>query len=285
MSRALSRRSFLGSAGLAGALGLAGAAGLSGCVQRESEKPVARPDRVAPAALTDVVLRVGDQKGGTEALLRASGQLTGTPYRVEFSTFTSGPPQVEALDAGRIDFALTGNTPPIFGAASGARLRLVSRFGNEGRGEQILVARDSPVRSVADLRGRRVAVGKGTSAHGHLLLQLRHAGMGIGDVTPVFLQPAEGRSAFRRGDVDAWAVWDPYTAMAERDQSFAVRTLATAAEVADGAWFGLAAVDALEDAGRSSAIADLSVRLARAGTWSSQNLDRWAPARDLRLQP
>ncbi|GAA1703726.1 ABC transporter substrate-binding protein [Dietzia cercidiphylli] len=246
----------------------------AGCATRDSEAAAPVPDRVDLAGLSDLVLRVGDQKGGTQALLTAAGQLDDLPYEVEFSTFTSGPPQVEALNAGQIDVAVTGNTPPVFGAAAGARASIVSAYANGGEGDRILVPGDSSVRTVADLAGRKVLVAKGTSAHGHLLLQLRRAGVSPESVDLVFLQPAEAGSAFSRGDADAWAIWDPYTAITQTTTD--ARTIATAAEASNGFWFGLASHDALADARRQTAIADLLVRLAEAGTWSAENPARWA---------
>ena len=149
--------------------------------------------------VADVTLQVGDQKGGTESLLRAAGALDGLPYKVAFSTFTSGPPQVEAATAGKIDFAITGNTPPIFGAASNAKVKVVSAYDGGGTGDQVLVHADSPITTIADLRGKRIAVGKGSSAHGHILAQLKNAGLTPADVQLVFLQPADALSAFTAG--------------------------------------------------------------------------------------
>lgn len=255
---------------LAVAVMLAGA----GCATRESEAQAPAPDRVDLAGLSDLVLRVGDQKGGTQALLTASGQLDDLPYEVEFSTFTSGPPQVEALNAGQIDVAVTGNTPPVFGAAAGARASIVSAYANAGEGDQILVPGNSDVQTVADLAGRKVLVAKGTSAHGHLLLQLRRAGVDPSSVEFVFLQPAEAGSAFSRGDADAWAIWDPYTAITQTTSD--ARTLATASVAGNGFWFGLASHDALADERRQTAIADFLVRLAKAGTWTVDNPSEWA---------
>ena len=105
--------------------------------------------------LAGLTLQVGDQKGGTESLLRAARPLDDLPYKVAFSTFTSGPPQIEAATAGKIDFAITGNTPPIFGAASNAKVKVVSAYNGGGVGDQVLVHADSPITSIADLRGKR----------------------------------------------------------------------------------------------------------------------------------
>ena len=106
---------------------------VTACVSRAlGPQPLAVPAAVPAPELSGVALHVGDQKGGTEALLRAAHVLDGLPYRVEFSTFTSGPPQIEALNAGRIDFAITGNTPPVFGAAANSKTRVVSVVGRLG---------------------------------------------------------------------------------------------------------------------------------------------------------
>ena len=133
---------------------------LTGCVSREDSSGTQKaPETVPLSELSDVTLQVGDQKGGTESLLRAAGALDGLPYKIAFSTFTSGPPQVEAATAGKIDFAITGNTPPIFGAASGAKVKVVSAYDGGGVGDQIIVRADSPITAIDQLRGKSIAVG------------------------------------------------------------------------------------------------------------------------------
>src|SRR5882757_4641631 len=184
---------------------------LAGCVSRQENAGTQQAPATVPLSdLSDVTLQIGDQKGGTESLLRAAGVLNDLPYKVVFSTFTSGPPQIEAATAGKIDFAITGNTPPVFGAASNAKIKVVSAYDGGGTGDQLLVQADSPITTVAELRGKRIAVGKGSSAHGHILAQLKKAGLAPGDVQLVFLQPADAFSAFQQRAVDAWAIWDPY---------------------------------------------------------------------------
>ncbi len=247
---------------------------LTACASgRDAKSDSAVPPLVPLSELASLSLRVGDQKGGTESLLRAAGELDNAPYKVEFSTFTFGPPQIEALTAGKIDFAVTGNTPPIFGAASKARIKVVSGYTNDARGDQILVADTSPIHSVADLRGKKVAVGKGSSANGHLLLQLQKAGLTIKDIQPVFLQPADAFTALSQGQADAWAIWDPYTALA--DKQLKVRTLVTATGVANGYGFGVASEVALRDAQRNTALSDLVQRIARASAWAQAHPQEW----------
>lgn len=252
-------------------------AGLAGCVSRESASASSEaPALVSNDQLSTVTLDVGDQKGGTEALLRASGELEGTPYAVAFSTFTSGPPQVEAATAGQIDFAVTGNTPPVFGVAANARIKVVSAYTNDASGDQILVPPTSTATTFADLKGKKIAVGKGSSAHGHVLLQLQKAGLTLDDVQLVFLQPADASTAFSSGDVDAWAIWDPYTAIAQVQNGS--KTLTTAEGVANGYGFGIASQQALDDAATNTALQDFVVRLAKASAWAEANPAEWAAA-------
>lgn len=247
---------------------------LSACTSgRDDKGDSVVPQPVPIAELGGFTLHVGDQKGGTEALLRAAGELDNVPYKIEFSTFTSGPPQIEAATAGKIDFAVTGNTPPIFGAASKAKIKVVSGYTNDASGDQILVPADSPARSIADLRGKKVLVGKGSSAHGHLLLQLQKANLTVKDIQVVFLQPADAFTALSQGQADAWAIWDPYTAIAEKQLK--VRTLVTATDVANGYGFGVASQAALRDAKANTALSDLVQRIARASQWARAHPQEW----------
>ncbi len=248
---------------------------LTGCVSRQQNTGASQAPTTVPLnELSGLVLQVGDQKGGTESLLRAAGALDNLPYQIAFSTFTSGPPQIEAATAGKIDFAITGNTPPIFGAASNAKVKVVSAFNGGGVGDQIIVPADSPIQSVSDLRGKSILVGKGSSAHGNVLGQLDKAGLTPADVKLVFLQPADAFSAFQAGQGDAWAIWDPFTAQAE--QQLKVRSIAQAKGVTNGYWFGVASDAALADPKRNSALADLLVRFAKAAKWAQDHPQEWA---------
>ena len=251
--------------------------GLAGCVQREDTAESIANETVDVASLQDLTLRVGDQKGGTEALLRASGELEKLPFTIEFSTFTSGPPQIEAATAGKIDFAVTGNTPPIFGAAANAKVKIVTGYANNASGDAILIPGRSTLASVADLNGKKVAVAKGSSAHGHLLLQLNKVNLTLGpgkDVEPVFLQPADALSAFTSGNVDAWAIWDPYTAIVQLENN--PKTLVTAEGVSNGYGFGIAGDEALADPRRNTAVRELALGIARAANWAKANPEEWA---------
>jgi sulfonate transport system substrate-binding protein len=245
---------------------------VTSCVSRElGPQPIAIPAAVPTSELSGVTLRVGDQKGGTQALLQAAGALDGAPYRVVFSTFTFGPPQIEALNAGRIDFAVTGNTPPIFGAAANSKTRVVSVWDGAGTGEQILVRSSSPIATVHDLRGKTILVAKGSAAHGNVLEHLADAGLKPKDVKLVFLQPADALSAFANGQGDAWVIWDPYTAQA--NLTLKVRSIGSAY---NGYQFGSASAKALNDPQRNAALADLLVRYDRAAQWARDHPEQWA---------
>lgn len=247
---------------------------LPACVSRQHPNgPAQVPNPVPLSELADLTLQVGDQKSvGTEAMLRAAGELENLPYRIASSTFTSGPPMIEAATAGKIDFAITGDTPPIFGAVANARIKVVSAFDGGGPGDQILVHTDSAIQSIGDLRGKTIALAKGSSAHANVLDQLDKAGLKPEDVHLVFLQPADALSGFRNGQVDSWAVWDPYTAQAE--QQLPVRGLVSRKHKHS---FGIASDQTLADAKRNTALGDLLARYARAAVWAREHPQEWFP--------
>jgi sulfonate transport system substrate-binding protein len=233
------------------------------------------PKRDKPVDLGSVTLKVGDQKGvAVEPLLRAAGELDNLPYKIEFSNFTSGPTVVEAASASGIDLGQVGNTPPIFGLAAKANIKIVGALSATGRGDAILVGKDSTIAFVVDLKGKRVAVAKGTSANANLLLNLKRAGLTVSDIVPVYLQPGDGYSALTRGDVQAWAVWDPYTAIAE--QEVGAKVIATAEQASNAFNFWVASADTLDDRGKVAAIKDFLRRFADATAWSEQNTDAWS---------
>jgi sulfonate transport system substrate-binding protein len=248
---------------------------VAGCVSRQDGSGAKEAPATVPLSeLSGLTLQIGDQKGNTEALLRAADALDNLPYHVAFSTFTSGPPQIEAATAGKIDFAITGNTPPIFGAASNAKVKVVAAYDGGGNGDQILVHADSPIKTIADLRGKSIAVGKGSSANGHILGQLEKAGLSPSDVKFVFLQPADALSAFTQHQTDAWAIWDPYTAQAQAE--LPVRSIGQAKGVTNGYWFGIASDQALTDPKRNTALQDLLVRFEKAVRWAQDHPQQWA---------
>ncbi|MFG2092244.1 ABC transporter substrate-binding protein [Streptomyces sp. NPDC048612] len=223
-----------------------------------------------------LTLNIGDQKGGSEALLRAAGELDDLPYKIKWSTFTSGPPLLEGINAGAVDVGAVGNTPPVFAAAAKSKIKIIAGTHSRSDGETVLVKKDSPLKRPAQLKGKSIAVAQGSSAHYQLIASLKKAGLSPKDVTLNYLQPADALAAFTRGKVDAWAVWDPYTSQA-LDQAGA-RVLTTGQGVVNGLSFQVAAPAALDDKKKSAALKDYTDRLRRAQDWVFKHPEAWAKA-------
>jgi sulfonate transport system substrate-binding protein len=182
----------------------------------------------APAAAQDKTVRIGFQKYGKLILLKTKGslekKLEPLGYKVAWTEFPAGPQLLEAVNVGAIDFGNTGEAPPIFAQAAGAPLLYVAHEPPAPRGEAILVPKDSPIKAVTELKGKKVALNKGSNVHYLLVKTLEKAGVKYADIEPVFLAPADARAAFEKGAVDAWAIWDPFQAAAEK--AIEARTLA-----------------------------------------------------------
>ncbi|MGN8544893.1 sulfonate ABC transporter substrate-binding protein [Bradyrhizobium sp. 13971] len=165
------------------------------------------------------VVRIGYQKYGKLVLLKSKSsleeKLKAVGTKVVWTEFPSGPPLLEALNVGAIDFGNTGEAPPIFAQAAGAPIQYVAYEPPAPKGEAILVPKDSAIKSVADLKGKKVALNKGSNVHYLLVKALKKAGVKYSEIEPVFLAPADARAAFERGAVDAWVIWDPFQAAAE----------------------------------------------------------------------
>jgi sulfonate transport system substrate-binding protein len=187
-------------------------------------------------------LRIGYQKYGSFVLLKARGtlekRLASQGISVSWFEFPAGPQLLEGLNAGAVDIGTVGETPPIFAQAAGVDFVY---FGNEPpapRAEAIVVPHDSPIKSIADLRGKKVAFNKGSNVHYLLVRALRDAGLGYADIRPTNLSPADARAAFTQGSVDAWAIWDPYFAAVEKQMR--ARVIADGAGLVDNTQFYLA---------------------------------------------
>jgi sulfonate transport system substrate-binding protein len=164
-------------------------------------------------------LRIGYQKYGTLTLLKGRGtldkRLAALGIDVRWTEFPAGPVLLEGLNVGSIDFGTVGEAPPIFAQAAGANLVYVANEPPAPRAEAIVVPKGSPLKSVAELKGRKVALNKGSNVHYLLVRAIEKAGLQYSDITPVYLPPADARAAFERGSVDAWVIWDPFLAAAE----------------------------------------------------------------------
>jgi sulfonate transport system substrate-binding protein len=192
-------------------------------------------------AQTTPQLRIGFQKGSFNlALLKSYGlleqRLPGT--RIQWTEFPAGPQLLEALALGSVEFGATGDAPPVFAQAAGKDVVYVGAEPPKPDSSAVLVKPDSPLKKLADLKGRRLALQKGSSAHFLAVRAVQKAGLAWTDIQPVYLPPAEARAAFERGSVDAWAVWDPYYAAAEI--SGELRALATSRSLSSNNTFYLA---------------------------------------------
>ena len=196
-----------------------------------------------PSQAQDKVVRIGFQKYGKLVLLKSKGsldeKLKPLGFKAVWTEFPAGPQLLEAVNVGAIDFGNTGEAPPIFAQAAGAPLVYVAHEPPAPRGEAILVPKDSPIKTVADLKGRKVALNKGSNVHYLLVRALERAGLKYSDIEPVFLAPADARAAFERGSVHAWVIWDPFQAAAEA--ATGARTLADGTGIVANHQFYLAA--------------------------------------------
>lgn len=169
---------------------------------------------------TKTSLRIGFQKYGTLTILKARGsldkRLAANGIDVKWTEFPAGPALLEGLNVGSIDFGTVGEAPPIFAQAAGANLVYVANEPPAPLSEGILVHKDSALKSVSDLKGKKVALNKGSNVHYLLVKALEKAGLDYKDVNTVFLSPSDARAAFERGSVDAWVIWDPFLAAAEK---------------------------------------------------------------------
>lgn len=233
----------------------------------------------ASAHAADKSIRVGYQKYGTFLLLKARGllekNLAPLDLRVEWTEFPGGPQMLEALNVGALDFGITGEAPPIFAQAAGAPLVYVANEPAAPLSEAILVPKDSPLHSVEELRGKKVALNKGSNVHYLLVKALEKAGLRYADITPVFLKPSDARAAFEHGDVDAWAIWDPFQASAE--VTIQARTLANGDGVVSNRQFYLGEQKFVE--ANPDVVKIILASIREVDAWAAGNVD--AAAREL----
>ncbi|MCW2898830.1 MAG: aliphatic sulfonates family transporter, periplasmic ligand-binding protein [Streptosporangiaceae bacterium] len=224
---------------------------------------------------TKVTLRVGDQKGSSvKSLLAAAGLLKGIKYKISWSLFPSGPPILEGINAGAVDFGSVGNTPPVFAAAARSNIAIVAATEVRLDGQAIVVPNNSPLRTPAELRGKKIAVARGSSGNAQLLGVLKKNGLGLTDVQPQYLQPADALTALASGKVDAWATWEPYTAQAEAEAN--ARILADGNGYVNGYGFQVTSRKTLGDKGRVAALKDFLSRYRRAVLWTNGHQKQWA---------
>jgi sulfonate transport system substrate-binding protein len=238
------------------ALGLA--ASLAAC------KPA--PQTAATPAGT--VLKVGSQRGSTKALLLASHALDGAPYRIEWSEFPAAQHLLEALSAGAVDTGEVGDAPFLFAYAAGSKIHVAHVYRAseaDGTAVSIIVPKTSKLRSAAELKGKRVATGRGSIGHYLLLKALQKAGVRPNEVTVVFLDPGQAKAALASGSVDAWSTWAPYTAIALLQDG--AHVLVPGTGLVNSIGFQAATDSAIAD--KHAILLDFMTRLSRAQRWAN----------------
>lgn len=220
------------------------------------------------------VLKVGSQRGGTKAILVASGALEGAPYRIEWSEFPAAQPLLEAVAAGAVDLGEAGDAPFLFAYAGGAKIKAVQAGKSGGSSTALLVPKGSPIHGLADLRGKKIATGRGSIGHYLLLRLLEEAGLKPGDVQLVFLSPGDAKAAFATGAIDGWVTWGSYVALARLHDDATI--------LADGdgrlSGYGFEAASDAAITGKRPQIEDFLRRLARARRWAGDHPQEFAQA-------
>jgi sulfonate transport system substrate-binding protein len=223
-------------------------------------------------ASSETVLRVGDQKGNAQAVMEAAGVLKEVPYRIEWKEFAAAAPLLEALGAGAIDTGLVGDAPFTFATAANVRAKAVAAIRQSGDGLAILVPETSVIRSFDDLRGKKIATGRGSVGHQLILAVLEAKGWTNNDVQIVFLAPSDAKVAYTQGSVDAWSTWEPY--VSQEEVLFKSRRVITAEGLTPGLSFEVATPEAIRD--KRAALEDFVRRLAAARAWSQHHVAAYA---------
>lgn len=249
--------------------------GLSLVIAACTPAPSTVSETVTPPSATPVsqnrIVRIGHQKFDPLTLVKARGnldkRLQSLGVAVEWREFQAGPPLLEALNAGSLDIGRTGDAPPVFAQAADAPLVYIGGGTAKYRSSGIVVAANSPLKTIADLQGKKVAFTKGSSAHYLMVKALQTAGLKFSEIQPVYLSPADARSAFEQNNVDAWAIWDPFYASVQAQTD--VRVLADAQGLAANRDFYLAFRDfAAKNADIIQAVREETQAV---GKWAKEN--------------
>jgi sulfonate transport system substrate-binding protein len=224
------------------------------------------------SASAQTILRVGDQKGNSQAVMQAAGALKDVPYQIEWKEFPAAAPLLEALGAGAIDTGLVGDAPFTFAAAANVPVKAIGTIRQSRDGLAILVPRDSKIHSFEDLRGKKIATGRGSIGHQLILAALEAKGWSPSDVQIVFLAPSDAKVAYTQGSVDAWSTWEPY--VSQEEVLFQSVRVITAEGITPGLGFQVASPDAIRD--KRPELEDFLRRLTAARAWSLSNVDAYA---------
>jgi len=227
---------------------------------------------LAAQAGAQTTLRVGDQKGNSQAVMEAAGVLKDVPYKIEWKEFPAAAPLLEALSAGAIETGLVGDAPFTFAAASNAPMKAIAAIRQSREGLAILVPEKSAIQGFDDLRGKKIATGRGSIGHQLVLAALEARGWKLADVQIVFLAPSDAKIAYMQGSVDAWSVWEPY--VSQEEVLFKSRRVTTAEGLTPGLSFQVASPAAIRD--KRAELQDFVRRLTAARAWSLGNVDFYA---------
>ncbi|MBV9653302.1 MAG: ABC transporter substrate-binding protein [Acetobacteraceae bacterium] len=219
------------------------------------------------------MLRVGDQKGGAEALMKAAAALNDLPYRLKWNQFAAAAPLLEALNADAVDLAFAGDAPVTFALAAGLPARIIAATRTSGAGTAIMVPDRSPIQGPLDLKGGTVGVNRGSIGHALVLAVAEAQGWRPSDITVANLLPVEAKTAVSIGAVDAWSSWGVYVAQARLIDSYRI-----VIDGSEGRLTGLSYAVATDTAiaAKRPALLDFSRRVAGARRWADGHRDAYA---------
>jgi len=230
--------------------------------------PIAIARKTAPS---DHLIRIGYQKYGTLVLLKARGslekRLAAMHVEVQWTEFPAGPQLLEGLNVHSIDFGTVGEAPPIFAQAAGADLIYVGNEPAASAAEAIVVPQNSPIQSLRELKAKKIALNKGSNVHYLLVKLLEKGGVKYNEIDAIYLAPSDARAAFERGSVDAWAIWEPFLAAAQRQMG--ARILANGQGVVSNHQFFLASRDYAQK--RPDIVSVVLDEVASVDEWASQH--------------
>lgn len=257
--------------------GLAAAGCSSSSSSSASSGTTASASASSSTDLSSVTLNVGDQKGtGAEAVLSAAGLLNTLPFKVNWSDFTSGPPMLQAMASGAVDIGGVGDAPPVFAASGGEAIEIVGARQTNGDQDALVVPKGSPITSISQLKGKKIAYATGSSANYNLLTVLNKASLTTKDVNLVNLQPADALAAFTSGSVEAWDVWPPYVQQVVAQNG--AKVIATGSAYGNPYSFEVASKAAVADPKKAAAIKAYLTILNKGYVWTATHPQQWAAA-------
>lgn len=215
-------------------------------------------------------LRIGFQKSSINFAITKQQKLLEQEFpnaKVTWNEFPAGPQILEALAVGSIDVGVTGDAPPVYAQAAGKPLYYIAYETAKPLASAILIPKGSSLKQLTDLKGKRIALQKGSSAHFLLVQAVRKAGLKWSDIQPIWLTPADARAAFQKGAVDAWAIWDPYYASTELEDQ--AKVLATGKNLSPNYTFYLAAPNFVQQ--HPQAVTGLLKQINQADRWVQQH--------------